>query len=105
MAKTNRNNSNSAERSHEGLVCCRDCVHAQLLQYDNNPVLAQCLKKPDLFNERFPYDIDVASSMKACRMHLHTDEVKPIEKRVSVRRHPMACCVRSQVHDEGAAAA
>ena len=64
-------------------VCCMDCKHSCLMQYGNNPVLADCLQKPQPGNDRFPYQREVARAMRICAMHRHTDETKTIEKRAA----------------------
>jgi len=82
-------------RGQKKLVCCRNCMHASLIQYGDNPVLAQCLKKPDPYNEKFPYDVDVAGSPRLCAMHQEAIGEKWIQKRIQVRHHPMAAYARS----------
>ena len=62
-------------------VCCMDCLHSKLMRYDNNPVLAECHRKPQPGNERFPYQREVARPLRQCAMHKHTDEPKEIEQR------------------------
>lgn len=92
MATRRTTNSTKAAKC---LVCCKDCFWANLIQYDNNPVLAECRQKPNYYNEKFPYERDVASSLKYCDMHKHDDAEKFIQKRVSVRRHVFAAHVKS----------
>jgi len=46
--------------------CCKTCLHSQLLQYGNNPLLADCHKKPQQGNEMFPYERMVASCIFIC---------------------------------------
>ena len=65
-----------------GNVACTECAHARLIQYDNDPLLAECLRKPQLFSVRFPYQVEVARAKKFCEMYEHTDDVKAIQKRV-----------------------
>lgn len=67
------------------IVSCRDCKWANLIQYDENPVLAECRKKPNITSTKFPYDIDVASTPRFCDMHKKDETEKMIEKRVRVR--------------------
>ena len=43
-------------------ACCKNCLHAQLLRYGNNPIIAECHKKPQPGNDKFPYERMVASS-------------------------------------------
>ena len=64
-----------------GLVCCMDCLYSRLMRYGSNPVLAECLKKPQPGNERFPYQREVARPLRQCGMHSHTDDPKEIEQR------------------------
>lgn len=68
-------------------VCCMDCFWANLIQYgDNDPVLAECRQKPQLFNERFPYEVEVARAGRICALHKHQDRSeKTIQKRLKVR--------------------
>lgn len=93
MAKTTQT---SSETKRQQLPCCGKCLHSNLIQYDNNPILAQCHKKPDPWNERFPYDTDVAFSPKNCSMYKYTDKEKPVEHLKSVRHYPMACYAKCQ---------
>lgn len=62
------------------IVRCMTCERCNLIQYGNNPVLAECHKKPQPGNERFPYVREVARVDRICPMHKHTDKVKDIEK-------------------------
>lgn len=57
----------------KGPVRCIDCINAKLIQYDKNPILAECSKKPQPGNVRFPYEISIASSVRMCQMHRHQD--------------------------------
>lgn len=88
------------QSTEQKAVCCRNCMHADLIQYGDDPVLAQCLMKPDRYNERFPYDVDVASTPRLCPMHKYTGEEKWIQKRIKVRHHPMAAYVRTNAAAE-----
>ena len=73
------------ESKNTKVACCRDCVWAKLVQYGDNPVLAACTKRPQPYNERFPYEMMVASAKWICPL-FHQDEAeKMIEKRLSVR--------------------
>ena len=63
------------------VVCCMDCFWANLIQYGNNPVLAECRKKPNMYNERFPYQREVASSRWICPLYKHDGSEKEIEHR------------------------
>lgn len=80
------------------LVDCTDCHWAQLFRYDapGDPVLAECMKKPQPYAPRHPYAVEVARARKICPMHLHTDVVKTIQVRIKVRTHPKACYALSE---------
>ena len=65
------------------LVCCMDCLHSHLIQYGNDPVIADCHQKPQPYNERFPYQREVARHLRQCSQHSHTDKVKDIERRAA----------------------
>lgn len=81
-----------------GPVDCIDCLHAHLVQYDapRDPLLAECLKKPQPYSPRFPYQVEVARAKKLCPFHLHTDVVKVPQIRIKVRHNAKACYVLSQ---------
>lgn len=79
-------------------ICdCTDCLWANLVQYEGpqEPLLAECTKKPQLYNTRFPYQVEVARAKLLCPLYRHTDEVKTVQIRAKVRHHPMACHVKS----------
>lgn len=63
------------------VVCCMDCFWANLIQYGSNPVLAECRKKPNTDNARFPYQREVASSRWICPLYKHDGSEKEIEHR------------------------
>lgn len=67
--------------SKDNIRRCRDCKHAHLIQYGNNPVLAECTLKPQHGNERFPYAIDVASSPRYCNLFTQRTGAEEIEHR------------------------
>ena len=69
------------EKKNTDVVCCMDCLWAKLIQYGTNPILAECHKKPNQGNERFPYQREVASSRWICPMWKLDNQVKEIEKR------------------------
>ena len=71
-----RNNSNKE------VVCCMDCFWSNLHRYGNNPILAQCTQKPNPGNDRFPYQVEVASAKRVCRDHKHHEGEKFIQQRV-----------------------
>ena len=62
------------------IKCCGNCMHSALLQYDSNPVLADCLIQPT-GDDKFPYERDVASRAKECTMHKLELNNKQIEHR------------------------
>ena len=66
-----------------GLVCCMNCRHALLLQYGENPVIAECLQKPNPYG-RVPYEREVARVMRHCEMWAEEKAGKWIEKRLAV---------------------
>lgn len=72
------------EAAAKGLVSCMDCVHALLHRYGDNPVLAACMKKPNVMNERFPYQVEVARCKRHCIHHQTEAKVKVIEQRRKV---------------------
>ena len=84
MAKVSyrRSFKEKEEKRNTKVVCCMDCFWANLIQYDNNPVLAECTKKPNTGNARFPYQVEVASARWICPHYTHQDEEKFIQKRV-----------------------
>lgn len=63
------------------IVTCMDCKHSCLIRYGSNPIVADCHKKPQPGNDRFPYQREVAGARRTCCMHHHTDEAKQIEQR------------------------
>ena len=63
------------------IITCMDCKHSHLIQYGCDPILAECFKKPQPGNDRFPYQREVARAKRTCSMHNHTEEVKQIEQR------------------------
>ena len=70
------------EKKNTEVVCCMDCAWAHLIQYGNNPLLAECQKKPIFENDKFPYEREVASSRRVCPTWKHQDRhEKTIEKR------------------------
>lgn len=82
MAKSNLTNQAEAKmQTASKLVNCLDCALARLHRYGNNPVLAACEAHPQMDNERFPFEVVVASFLRICKEHKHTDEVKEIEQR------------------------
>ena len=79
------------------LVRCRDCFWANLMQYGTDPIIAECRQKPNYYNEKFPYERDVANAMRLCPKYQHQDQSeKSIQQCVYVRHYPKAAWVRSQ---------
>lgn len=97
MTRSNKPTASAVKSAgKQETVCCRHCLISHLIQYGTNPVLAECRQKPRPFDERHPFEIDVASTPKHCSMYKHTAKEKEIEHREVVRHYPMACYVRSQ---------
>lgn len=72
------------EKPNTKVVCCLSCFWANLIQYGTNPVLAECRKKPNDGDQRFPYQVEVASAQQICRTYRYQPESeKTIQKRVS----------------------
>lgn len=87
MARGNYNqivNGGDSDKKNTEVVCCKDCLFAHLIQYDNNPVLAECHKKPNPGDEKFPYQREVASTRWICPTWKHDIQEKIIEKRRKV---------------------
>ena len=83
MKKTNSKTTGKTQQKNE-LVCCRDCKFSQLLRYDNDPVIAECYKKPNIIG-RHPYERDMAGTMKHCYMFEQAVREKWIEPRTKLR--------------------
>jgi hypothetical protein len=66
------------------LVCCLNCMHAQLHRYGNNPILSACHQKPQPDNERFPYQIEVACHLRKCSYWALDHNRKTVEQRSKV---------------------
>ena len=63
-------------------ACCLTCALAKLLQYGNDPMLAQCTAQPQPGNERFPYRVEVANFVRQCKTYAFQPmKDKPIEHR------------------------
>lgn len=84
MAKKSNYNAVIAkeEKKNTQVVCCMDCLWAYLFRYGTNPVLAQCTKKPNTGDARFPYQVEVASARWICPTYTHQDGEKFIQIRV-----------------------
>lgn len=74
MERTKTNNKKQ-------LVNCMDCHHAMLHRYNNNPILAACEAQPQPYNDRFPFKVEIASYMRYCACHKHTDAQKVVQQR------------------------
>lgn len=79
-------NQQGETKSVRGLVSCMTCAHGPLHRYDNNPILAECLKQPIVGNERFQYQIEIASCLRKCIMYKRSNKEKPIEQRYHEHR-------------------
>jgi len=73
--------ADNEEKKNTQVVCCMDCLRAKLIQYGNDPVLAECTKRPNPDNDRFPYQREVASARWICPTWKRDDQVKSVEKR------------------------
>ena len=85
MARNTNKTVDTSDNTNKDVVCCMDCFWANLFRYDNNPILSQCTKKPNPGNERFPYQVEVASTRWVCPLYKHQDGDKFIQQRVSRR--------------------
>lgn len=79
--RNSRNTAQQEEKRNTKVVCCMDCLWAHLIQYGNDPVLAECRKRPNEGNERFPYEREVASARWICPLYKLDVNPKDIEKR------------------------
>ena len=66
------------------LVCCLNCLHAQLHRYGNNPILAACHAQPQPDNDRFPYVVEVARHLRKCSSWKLDAKRKEVEQRSNV---------------------
>ena len=62
-------------------ACCMNCLHAHLHRYGSNPILAACECKPQPYDVKFPFAIEVASVMRRCSDW----KLDPVEKEVEQR--------------------
>lgn len=81
--KKNKKDAVTTQSQQKGrrFVRCMTCLHSLLHRYGNNPVLAACLKKPQDYNERFPYEVEVANCLRNCSFFEETTVGKDIEQR------------------------
>ena len=70
------------EKKNTQVVCCMDCFWANLFRYGSNPILAQCRKKPNPYDKRFPYQVEVASAKWVCPLYMHQEEQKFVQIRI-----------------------
>lgn len=68
---------------YKGPAMCKCCLWAHLIQYDQNPVLAECLRKPQPYNTCFPYTVEVAGCTRNCTIF----KFDPSEKEIEHRSH------------------
>lgn len=74
---------------------CRDCKHAILHQYGNDPLLAFCTLKPTIIGH-LPFQVEVANALWNCPQFLKDDAEKNVMKLFKTRSYPKACHVTSQ---------
>ena len=86
MSRSNKNIGAVTQSRPTGkqAVCCRTCAHGPLHRYGNDPLLASCLKKPQEYDSRFPYQVEVANCLRSCSMYAEATEVKEVEQRERV---------------------
>lgn len=77
----NKTTSGGEANTKYKLVCCLNCLHANLHRYGNNPTLAACQCKPQPDNERFPYQVEVASHLRKCSDWKMDPQRKTVEQR------------------------
>jgi len=77
----NKTTSETTKTAGNRLVCCLNCLHAKLHRYDNNPVLSACEAQPQPGDERFPFRVEVASTMRHCACWKLDPNPKDIEQR------------------------
>ena len=65
-------------------ICfCNNCLHANLIRYSQNPVIAECHEKPQPGNDRFPYEREVANAPRQCCKWSLDPKPKQVEQRIS----------------------
>lgn len=82
--------SNTTSTSSKGPVLCKNCKWAHLIQYDQNPILAECTKNPQPGNTRFPYKVEVACVERYCNIYKLDPEPKEIEHRTHHKKSSAA---------------
>lgn len=81
MSKTSNTTRQDTKTTGYKIVCCLNCLHAQLHRYGNDPILSACHKQPQPDNERFPYAIEVASHLRKCSDWALDPNKKTVEQR------------------------
>lgn len=77
-----KNSSQQEERRDVKIpVTCMDCKHAALHRYGNDPILAACHCKPQPANERFPFEVEIASVLRLCATYRKDNSPKEVEQR------------------------
>lgn len=76
-----QNKTTEQRRSVKTPVRCLHCLHASLYRYDSNPILADCHQKPQADNERFPFEVEVASVLRQCAEYDFDPNEKTVEQR------------------------
>lgn len=76
--------ANKEQVNNGKLHCCLNCQHSILHRYGDNPLLAACKCKPQPGNERFPYQVGVASFLRYCSDWKHALGEKTVELRRKV---------------------
>ena len=85
MSKTISTSNTETKGTKKAPATCRTCLHAMLHRYDNNPILAACSQKPQPDNERFSFEVNVASTPRSCSLYKFDAKEKEVEQRT--RRH------------------
>lgn len=80
MANKSTTSINESNAKYK-LVCCLNCLRADLHRYGNNPILAACHAQPQPENERFPYQVEVACHLRRCNDWKLDPNRKPVEQR------------------------
>lgn len=81
MAKISSSNTTGAGSQPKVPGKCRHCAWSHLIQYDQNPVLAECTVQPQHHNARFPYKVEVAFCERNCNLFRYDPSEKEIEHR------------------------
>ena len=77
-----KTNKQQTQRSTSKLVCCLNCVNAQLHRYGCNPILSACMAKPQQDNVRFPFEVVVASFLRKCSSWAESETENVVEQRI-----------------------